>query len=148
MKFKFNNKSGARLFERGRLKKISDIEIIVDGIGYKPNAEIQLVNGDYLADVKVIYSDGSSEVIKKQQLKVDGKDKKVVLDMKSYKKSLLNNLLSIKMLIAFIIFVLATVIFGDIGIYSLLIVVFVVSMGNDYYYKRDGFDKTFRAVFK
>lgn len=148
MKFKFNNKSGARLFERGRQRKVERVEVEINNVVYQIGEDIKLDEGDYFADVKVYYIDGGIEVIKRQQITVDGKDKKVVLDMMSYKHSLLNNILSIKMLVAFIIFLVATMLFGDLGVYSLLIPIFVVSMGNDFYYKRDGFDKTFRAVFK
>lgn len=148
MKFKFNKKSGARFFEAGRLKKVEGIQILINESTYNVNEEILIQNGEYLADVKVNYSDGLNETIKSQPLTINGKNKKVILDMMSYKHRLLNIFINVKLLIAAIIVIIATLIFGDVGIYTSPIAIFVVAMGNDFYYKRDGFDNTFRAVFK
>lgn len=137
------------------MKEVGKIEIIINGQTLLPNEEIQITPGNYKADINVIYVDGTRETIKDQEALIDGKDKKVILDMISFKARLINTFVDKKLLIAMLIIIvivggisnIATEL-GNAGIFAGVIALAVVSRGNDYYYKKYGFDETFRATIK
>lgn len=148
MKFKCSGLTGTRYLEQTRKKSVDKIEINISGIVYQINEEVDIKNGNYLADVNVVYTDGLVEVIKKQPLKIDGSNIKVRLDMMKPIYRVTNLLLNYKFYITSIIAGILIVLLGEIGGLALVFAILIASNGSDYYYKRDGFDKTFRAVFK
>lgn len=148
MKFKFSSFTGARNLENGRKKRVEKIEIVIDGNIYQTNEEVEIAKGQYQADVNVIYTDGLMEVIKNQSVEVDGRNKKVILDMKSPLHRLTNLIFNYKFYASVIIAAILIVLFGEIGGLALIAGLAIATSGSDYYYKRDGFDKTFRAVIK
>lgn len=80
---------------------------------------------------------------------------KNVLDMISFKARLINTFVDKKLLIAMLVIIvivggvsIVATELGNAGIYAGVIALAIVSRGNDYYYKKHGFDETFRAIIK
>lgn len=149
MEFIFKGNGCRQFFEFGRMKKVETINIAIGENIYKPNTSVNIQNGSYNADVIVIYSDGAQEIIKKQKLEINGKDKKVILDMMGVHMRLLNLFVNIRWLYIVIAVVILATLFGDIGlIIATALGLGLFYAGNDYVLKRKGFANTFRAKFK
>lgn len=149
MKFIFNEKSSRYFLEFGRKKKVDSILIEINDELIAPNEEVDIKNGQYDVNVRVIYTDQTFETIKNQRLVTNGKDILVKLDMMSFFHRLVNAIVNIRF--GYILFaaLIASLFAPELGIIlatgSAMVVFY---SGNDFVYKRLGFDKTFRAKFR
>lgn len=149
MKFIFNEKSSRYFFEFGRRKKVDSILIEINDELFPPNEDVDIKDGQYEVNVRVIYTDQRFETIKNQRLVVNGKDILVKLDMMSFFHRLVNAIINIRFLYIIVAALIATLFAPELGIIlatgSAMVVFY---SGNDFVYNRLGFDKTFRAKFK
>lgn len=148
MKFKCNYSSDIRFFELGIKKRVKKIEVVISENTYQLNTEVEIPKGSYLANVNVLYKDGMMDVIKNQQVDIDGSNKRLKLDMKTPMRRVTNFFLNYKFYVSVLISATIIYFFEDVAILSVILPAYIAGSGSDYYYKKDGFDETFRAVFK